>query len=246
MTDIKHTREIYDKFSEHYHDYVTSKKNTHHRFIEKPAMLKLLKNEIKGKIVLDLGCGTGFFTKKIFSLGAKEIIGSDLSPNLIQIAKKENPEINFYIGDSRKTSFKKSQFHVINSSLMVHYLQNLNSLFKEVSRILKKNGLFVFSMHHPVYDVVHRENISGKKIRVFKNYFHNQKYYWDLGPKMKKMIAYHHTFEMIFDALNKNGFIVEKLLEPTAPKKAEKFNKKLYSLSNQRPTFLLIKARKIK
>ena len=61
-----------------------------------------------------------------------------------------------------------------------------------------------------------------------------------------KLIAYHHTFEMIFNALNKNGFVVENLIETRAPLKAKKLNKKVYDRSNRSPTFLVIKARKVK
>jgi len=58
------------------------------------------------------------------------------------------------------------------------------------------------------------------------------------------MIAYHHTFENIFQNLEKNGFIVENLLEPKAQKSSEKINKRIYDKSNFRPSFLIIKARK--
>tara|TARA_Y100000310_G_scaffold285257_1_gene308599 strand:+ start:1650 stop:2387 length:738 start_codon:yes stop_codon:yes gene_type:complete len=239
-------KNIYNKNAQDYHQKIKSKEDIWHKFIEKPIIINFLKEEIKNKKVLDLGCGSGVFVKKIISLGAKNVKGFDLSSELIKIAKKENPDIDFYVGNAQNTSFKNKEFDIVTSSLMAQYIKDLNKLFGEVSRILKKKGVFVFSMHHPIQEVSERLKINGKKSDtkvLLKAYFHNNMYKWKLKCKMN-MISYHHTFEMIFNALNKNGFVVENLAEPRAPKKAEKYNKKIYDRSNRRPSFLIIKARK--
>ncbi|MDO8528463.1 MAG: methyltransferase domain-containing protein [Nanoarchaeota archaeon] len=236
----------YNKFAEQYHkDLLNSETNFWHKFVEKPAMMSLLKGNIKNKEVLDLGCGSGIFTKRLSSMGV-DITGLDLSESLINIARRENPKIKFYVGNAKKTPFKKIQFDVITSSLMVHYVKDLNALFKEVSRILKKRGLFIFSMHHPVMEVTERLKINGKKSKIiqFNKYFHNNKYEWTLH-KSANLISYHHTFENIVNSLNDSGFVVERLLETRAPKSSEKINKKVYDRTNMRPSFLVIKARKI-
>jgi len=245
MTNTKHTKEIYNKNAEYYHAGTQDKDNVWHFYIEKPAMIKFLKREIKGKKVLDLGCGSGPFVKKLIALGAEKVSGIDLSSGLIAIAKRENPISDFYVGDAKKTPFENSEFDIVSSSLMVHYFKELNPLFKEVSRILKQGGLFAFSMHHPVMEVTGRLEVNGAKTNTieFRKYFHNDLYHWKLKDSMD-MIAYHHTFENIFNNLEKNGFVVESLLEPKAPQSAEKINKKVYDRSNFRPSFLVIKARK--
>ena len=69
----KIVKEAYDKYAEYYHQSINDKKNIWHKFMEKPAMVNFLKGEIKGKKVLDLGCGSGLFIKKLQSLGAKKI-----------------------------------------------------------------------------------------------------------------------------------------------------------------------------
>ncbi|PIN91271.1 hypothetical protein COU57_01315 [Candidatus Pacearchaeota archaeon CG10_big_fil_rev_8_21_14_0_10_32_14] len=218
MTNTKHTKEVYDKFAQEYHDFFIDKNNIWHAYIEKPIMIQILKNEIKNKIVLDLGCGSGPFVKELYSLGAKKVYGLDLSPELIKIAKKENPSVDFVSGDAKKTNYKSYQFDIVSSSLMVHYFKSPGPLFAEVNRIIKKGGLFVFSMHHPVMEITHRLKLDEKtNITQFENYFHNNIYNWKLKDNME-MIVYYHTFELIFMDLNKNGFIVENLFEPLAPK----------------------------
>ena len=245
MTNSKHTKDQYNQNSQLYHDGI--KGGRWYKYIEKPAMIKLLKEEVVGKKVLDLGCGSGVFVKKIYSLGAKKVIGSDLSSGLIKIAREQNPDIDFYVEDARKTHFKNNEFNVVNSSLVPHYFKNLSPLFNEVNRILKKNGAYVFSMHHPIMEVTHRLEANNKKSKklVFEPYFHNDLYEWKLREKMN-MISYHHTFENIFSSLKKSGFKVDDLVEPIAIKKMEKLDKEFYDRIKKRPCFLIIKARKVK
>ncbi|MBU2562448.1 MAG: class I SAM-dependent methyltransferase [Nanoarchaeota archaeon] len=249
MKSKKIIKESYNKCAWNYHRGLSRKFNIWHKYIEKPAIIIFLKGEVKGKKVLDLGCGSGVFSKKLLSFGAKKVKGIDLSEKLIEIAKKENPKVKFYVGDAQKTPFKNSEFDIVTSSLMVHYVKDLTRLFREISRILKKEGLFVFSMHHPIMEVSERLKINGKKSSkniILKPYFHNKRYKFTIYTPEGgvKLIAYHHTFEGIFNSLNKAGFVVENLLEPTPPKRAENLNKKVYLRSNKRPSFLAIKARK--
>jgi len=250
MTNTRHTKNEYDKFSEEYHQHLLNKgENNWHRYIEKPVMKRILKEIIKNKSVLDLGCGSGIFTNELIKFNPKNITGIDLSGGLINIAKREYPKIDFLVGDAKNTPFKNSEFDVVSSSLMVHYFDNLISLFKEINRILKSNGYFVFSMHHPVMEVSGRLIINGKEDKensLLKPYFKEGVYNWKLGEKMKNMIAYHHTFETIFNSLNKSGFVIENLFETKAQNKLKKINKKFYNRVMKRPSFLIIKARKLK
>jgi len=249
MTNTKHTKREYDKFAREYHEHLLdNKENAWHRYVEKPVMKSILKDIIKNKIVLDVGCGSGIFTNELLKFKPKKIVGCDLSNGLIDIAKKEYSNINFYACDAKKTHFKKQEFEIVTSSLMCHYFDDLVPLFKEINRILKPNGYFVFSMHHPVMEITGKlviNNKIDKKNSIFREYFKEGLYKWKLGSEMKNMIAYHHTFETIFNSLNKSGFVVENLFETKALNELKKINKKEYNRVMKRPSFLVIKARKI-
>lgn len=237
-------RDSYNKNSEYYHNGLKSKEtNFWHKYVDKPAMTSLLKKEVKGKVVLDLGCGSGVYTMELASFGAN-VVGSDFSSGMIEIAKRENPNIKFYLENAKKTHFGNSKFDVVCSSLMVHYFKELKPLFKEVNRILKDKGTFIFSMHHPVMGVSSKLDVSGIKGSLLKPYFHNNKYKLTVHNKLK-LIAYHYTFEDIINSLNDSGFVIERLLEPTPPKSSEKVNKEMYERAHLRPSFLVIKARKL-
>jgi ubiquinone/menaquinone biosynthesis C-methylase UbiE len=244
MTDINYTKRMYDKFGQEYHKKRLAPHNSFwNEFIEFPAMESILKGMVKNKKVLDLGCGSGIFTRKLQIYGAK-IIGFDLSKTLIDIARKDYPKIQFYVGDAQKTPFRKNSFEIVSSSLMIHYIKNLNPLFKEVNRILCKNGAFVFSFHHPLNEVMTKIRIEKKITYSIKPYFNNDKYTWSMLDGMN-MISYHHTFENISKALSNAGFVIELIIEPQPVKNSKKYDPKSYERTVKYPSFMIIKARKV-
>jgi len=140
-----------------------NKKGLAHSHLEKPAMYSLLGN-VRGKTILCLGCGAGEECAYIKSLGAKKVIGVDISKGLIKLAKRNFPDIEFKVMDMEKLKFAKSSFDLIYSSLVLHYVKNWVRVFNEVKKVLKKNGVFLFSTHHPAY------SSALKKLKVMKNY----------------------------------------------------------------------------
>src|SRR3989338_10299187 len=70
-------------------------------FLHYPTVIKEL-GELKDQRILDIGCGDGLFDRKLAKLGAK-IVGYDISPNLIEKAKKNEQEkplgIEYYLSD---------------------------------------------------------------------------------------------------------------------------------------------------
>jgi 2-polyprenyl-3-methyl-5-hydroxy-6-metoxy-1,4-benzoquinol methylase len=98
-----------------------------------------------GKKVLEIGCGTGEFTKKIASSGA-DITAIDISPDLLEVAKETTPNVNvrFHIQNVEKLGFEDGSFDVVIGSSILHHL-NLNPALKEVCRVLKKGGGVVFT-----------------------------------------------------------------------------------------------------
>ena len=244
--DLLKTKNAYNKAAKQYHEHLRNPKtNFYHKYIEKQAMISILKSVVKNKDVLDLGCGSGVFTKKVYSMGTKSMVGLDISEGLINIAKKENPRIKFYIGNASKTPFKNSQFDLITSSLMIQYLKNLEPAFKEVSRILKKGGFFIFSISHPLVGLLSKIKIKNKKRMCIEPYFQNRRVVWEIADGAE-VVDYQHTFESIIEPLVNSGFIIEKSIEPRPPKKSEKVNKEIFERTSNYPSVLIIKARKVK
>src|SRR3989344_8673859 len=63
----------------------------------------------KGAKVLDLGCASGYQSKLLKDEGLN-VVGLDLSPKMIAIAKKRVPDVNFVVGDMTKMEFNDASF----------------------------------------------------------------------------------------------------------------------------------------
>jgi len=124
-----------------------SLRNYTHSHIEKPAVLNLLGN-IKNKKILCIGCGDGEEANLFYQKGA-DVVGFDISEELINIAKSKYPKIPFYVGDSEKFSINKT-FDIAYAGFVVHYLPNYKKFLSNTSRLLKNNGELVFSVVHPI------------------------------------------------------------------------------------------------
>ena len=100
---------------------------------------------ITGKKVLEIGCGTGEFTKRIALSGA-DITAIDISPDLLEIARKTIPNVTvgFHVQNVEKLDFEDGSFDVVIGSSILHHL-NLNPAIKEVYRVLKRGGRIVFT-----------------------------------------------------------------------------------------------------
>lgn len=157
----------YDKYAlKRQQDLINGMKPSH-RFVEKPMMRSMLPN-LKNKKVLMLGCGTGEESMLLETFGASKenLVGIDLSFKSIEIAKKTYPDVEFVVGDMNSLPFLDESFDFVYSSLAIHYNETPLETYKEVYRVLKKDGLFLFSVAHPLRWGSDEKEIDGEIIRV--------------------------------------------------------------------------------
>lgn len=94
-----------------------------------------------GERVLDLGCGTGHLTKKIWEEGA-EVIGIDASPEMIAQAKGNYPELDFSVANGANFSFEEP-FNAVFTNATLHWIHDADGVIKSVYNSLKPGGRFV-------------------------------------------------------------------------------------------------------
>lgn len=130
------------------------KKAIEHYSIEeiKPIEKDLISKYFKSP-VLDLGCGIGRTTKYLYDNGFN-VVGVDIIKDMIHKAKSLYPKISFKVGDACKLKFKRDSFNTVFFSF-----NGLDYIFpekkriiaiKEIERVTKKKGVFVFSSHNPL------------------------------------------------------------------------------------------------
>ena len=115
----------------------------------------------------DFGCGPGQTTKFLYDHGLENIIGIDLSPEMVNVARKLSPQIKFETGDLLNIAYPEGSLgSVLAFYAIVHFTPDqVKTCFGEINRVLKTGGDFLFSFH--VGDeIVHFDNARGKEIDV--------------------------------------------------------------------------------
>ena len=231
--EIDKIKRVYNLLAKEYHQLRVSGKKFHNEYLEMPTTLKLLGN-VKGKKVLDWGYGTGIYAKILAKKGAI-VKGIDISNKEIEIAKRENPKIEFKIANAEKLPYKNKEFDIVLVSLSLNYLKNWNSVLKEIYRVLKPNGIFVFSEGNPVSDSI-RFN-ENRKIDIRRSYFDEKnpvKIPWWNGVIMQ---FYHKTYGTIIKLLRKHGFELLDYEDSFPIMQAKKKFPEDYAMSSLLPYF---------
>jgi len=121
--------------------------------IEKTFLLKateLLHKRVDQISVLDLGCGGGRTTIPLFEMGYK-IEGIDIAENLINALKKKKPAVKAIVGDAMDMPYKDNTFDIVifshNSLDCMYPYSARKKTLKEINRVLKNGGFFIFSSH---------------------------------------------------------------------------------------------------
>ncbi len=132
---------FFDRLVEEEHEFSSLSEECFQKiFIE---LSKSIINQPKNIKIMDLGCGSGNFTKKL-PLLSDQVYGCDISPKSIERANYLYPKINFSVQDIENLSFENDFFDVVIFSGVLHHFDDLNKPLLEAKRILKKDGL-IFS-----------------------------------------------------------------------------------------------------
>ena len=103
---------------------------------------------MSNKIVLDVGCGTGYGTA-IFAEHAAQAIGIDNSNSAISFAKRRYPKADFVRMNAQQLRFPDAAFDLIFSSENFEHLPDQASHLRELRRVLKSDGLCFIATPNP-------------------------------------------------------------------------------------------------
>lgn len=245
---------IYDEktFFDNYINLRNDKDNVSaNEIIEMPAIYKELP-DLKGKRVLDLGCGVGNNCMKVVGLGASYVLGVDISKNMIELANKTNKHelIEYKQIAMEDISKINDKFDLVISSLAFHYVKDYDKLLKDIYNLLNDDGILIFSREHPILTgtILNKEtNYKSKHMYGDKEYrlvsdYNNEgirKVNW-LDSTCTK---YHHTISTLINTLLINNYKLLKVIEPVADPNKIKLNHKYINQVNM-PYFIIIKAKK--
>lgn len=113
--------------------------------------------------ILDLGCGSGKLTANIAKV-AQKTIGIDSSQEMINMAQKHFPAVEFHQHNAELPLPFAEQFDAIFSNAALHWMLNADAVAKNVTNSLKTGGRFVFEMggHRNIATIVESIEIAAK------------------------------------------------------------------------------------
>lgn len=97
-----------------------------------------------GERIHDVGCGTGYLTKQIKGQGA-EVIGTDYSPQMIEQARKNFPDVEFEVANASDFHLE-GKFDAVFSNAALHWVKDHDGMMQCVYDSLKPGGRFVAEM----------------------------------------------------------------------------------------------------
>lgn len=241
---------IYDN-EKFYNDYI-SMRETHlnaNDLLEIPVMKELLP-DLKGKTVLDLGCGYGEMSKYFIEKGATRVVACDISTKMIALAEKVNSDekIEFKLLSMEELSSLDEKFDVVFSSLAFHYIEDFDKLMKDISNHLNKGGILLFSQEHPIATSSNIADGTKKKFDADgKRYFllcdYNNEGKRGVNWNVDGVIKYHRTFKTTINTIINNQMEIVCVDESSPrPEAVAKVPKYIYQ--KDKPYFIFIKAMK--
>ncbi|MDR1301500.1 MAG: methyltransferase domain-containing protein [Treponema sp.] len=228
----------YDEMATYYENYVDTK--PWNAYYERPAVLSLLP-EIKNKKILDVGCAGGWYTKYLLDHGA-DVTAIDVNKNMVEITKKrvqdKCPVIQTDL-NNKLDFIKDDSLDIVLASLVLHYLKDVTNAFAEFNRILKPEGEIIFSIHHPLMEILHFKRENYMAIELLEDE-------WTMGEEKIKVQFYRKPINKILQPLIDNGFYIENVLEAEPTNEFKEKLPEAYERLLKRPNFLFIKAKKMK
>lgn len=228
--------------------------DTYHAKVVAPNLIRMLGPE-PGMQVVDIGCGEGYFTRIISASGA-HTIGADISPELIALAKKHNPEIEYHVAAADSLRFSQSaSVDAITCVLALQNMERIEPVFKECARILAPGGRMVFVLNHPAFRIPQRsswgwDDSTKVQYRRIDAYLSAAKNKIDMTPGAKGeheyTYSFHRSLQDYTKALSGAGFGISRIEEWISHRASEKGPRQAAEDTARKefPLFLAVEIRK--
>ncbi len=226
-----------------------------------PNLMRLM-SPAKGEKILDIACGQGFFSRALSSTGA-QVTGTDLSKDLIEIAKSRSQKstdstasIEYHVLPAHEMSLLQS--HTFNKAVIVLALQNIKQAqetLTEAARLLKSEGKLWIVLNHPVFRIPKLsswgfDDVQKKQYRRLDAYMSEASFLIDMHPGKKdapQTISFHRPLQWYFKAFQKAGFSTIKLEEWISHRESQKGPRKAEEdrLRSEIPMFMCVELRRL-
>ena len=105
---------------------------------------------VSGKVVVDVGCGTGRHWKKLYDRGPARLIGYDVSEGMLKKLRDKYPLSETYLlDDAHLSHLASSGCDLVLSTLTIAHIPDIRAALTEWKRVLRPGGEMILSDYHP-------------------------------------------------------------------------------------------------
>jgi ubiquinone/menaquinone biosynthesis C-methylase UbiE len=184
--------------------------------------------ELKGRRVLDIGCGAGENAVAMARQGA-HVIAIDVSSAQLalghKLADSAEVRVEWHESDAADLAFLRADsIDLALAAGVVHEIEDLDRLLRQVHRVLRAGAPFVFSHDHPMRLAVERDDSQPGGLPLGR--FEVRRSYFDMSPIVTRrneepVQVWPRTIADVFSALHRAGYRVDVLLEPEVLRSAD-------------------------
>lgn len=234
MKDVSETTN-YDSIADIYIAH-TECQDSLNNLYERPCMISQFPS-FKGKNILDVGCGSGFYTEYALHQGAyvTAIDASKLLLNRLS-ARLNTPSLRAICADIIKPlSLDADSFDYIICSLVLHYIKDWGPLLAELHRVIKVGGQIFISTHHP--SLVLQYSLL-KDVNYFSTVLVEDT--WGQGKGSFKVRYYTRPLKETLKPVLNSQFKIICIDEPLPNERCKNISPRTFKRLTEEPGFLFI------
>lgn len=225
----------YDRIAEHYARHAQdSAYNAHY---DLPAVLSAL-GDVRGKRVLDAGCGPGIYAEELLARGA-EVVGFDASQRMVELARDRiGGRAAIDRADlGRPLRYGDAEFDAAVCALTIHYVPDRRAAFAELHRVLRTGGALVVSTQHPTTDWLRKGGSYFDRVL--------EKDTWEWVPGGAEVSFWREPLSDLCAAATATGLVIDLLLEPRPAESMRARYPEDFAKLDTSPGFLVLRLRKL-
>lgn len=215
------------KAAKWYSSYLETTEDSYQKQVILPGLLRLV--DLKpGEKLLDIACGQGFFVRE-FAKAGWSVEGADISPELIEEAKRLSPDIAYHIAPANKLSFaEKETFDAATVVLAIQNIEDMAGTFAEAACVLKKGGKLFLVLMHPAFRIPEvtswgydeAKRVQYRRVDAYLSPRRSELLVHPGQEGSPVTISYHRSLQDFSQALAQAGFAITQIEEWTSHKKS--------------------------
>ena len=218
--------------------------------VETPILFSMLP-DLKGKTVLDIGCGMGQHAAQYAGMGAASVLGIDISEKMLAYAREHHSAANIVYRRMAMEDIDEigGPFDLVTSSLAFDYAEDFGGLMKKIPRLMKEDAEFVFSMSHPIVTAWDGAYDRYTRTETGERLYANLRNYCVEGPRRVDWVVsgyecFHRTVSTLINALTGAGLTIRECQEARVPDGLRERYPGVFGGAVHRPEFIFFRCGK--